>query len=75
MNYDMLAKQHVPQAQAGAGMNQTMTNIQLNKLRQMYPDMILYRQTPMDTQHRLPLKLTISPAPLYIKITLTTMFP
>ena len=55
--------------------NATMANIQLNKLRQMYPETIMYRQTPQDTQHRVPLKLQISPAPLYIKITLTNQFP
>ena len=29
----------------------------------------------MDTQHRVPLQLTISPAPLYIKVTLLNQFP
>ena len=29
----------------------------------------------MDTQHRVPLKLAISPAPLYIKVTLNAAFP
>ena len=74
----MLARQKQPQQQLGQQMamnNATMANIQINKLRQMYPEIILYKQTPMDTQHRVPLKLTISPAPLYIKITLTNQFP
>ena len=52
-----------------------MANIQVNKLRQMYPEIILYRQTAQDVQHRVPLKLTISPAPLYIKVTLSNQFP
>lgn len=55
--------------------NMTMANIQVNKLRQMYPEIILFKQTPQDVQHRVPLKLTISPAPLYIKITLSNQFP
>lgn len=41
----------------------------------MYPETILYKQTAQDTQHRVPLKLTISPAPLYIKVTLSPQFP
>ena len=52
-------------------MNATMANIQLNKLRQMYPNTLLFRQTPTDSQHRVPLQLNVSPAPLYIKITLS----
>ena len=55
--------------------NQTMANIQVNKVRQMYPDIVMYRQTATDTQHRIPLKLDISPAPLYIKVTLANAFP
>ena len=51
--------------------NETMMNIHVNKLRQMYPDIIVYRQTPQDTQYRVPIKLAISPAPLFIKITLS----
>jgi len=54
----------------GMNVNATMTNIQINKLRQLYPETMLYRQTQTDQQHRVPLKLNISPAPLYIKITL-----
>jgi len=55
--------------------NETMMNIHVNKLRQMYPDIIVYRQTPQDTQYRVPIKLSISPAPLFIKITLYHQFP
>ena len=76
-NYDMIARQQQQQMQRGGGqqMNATMANIQVNKLRQMYPNTLLYRQTPTDTQHRVPLQLSISPAPLYIKITLSNQFP
>jgi len=55
--------------------NATMANIQVNKLRQMYPQTLLYKQSEMDTQHRVPLQLSISPAPLYIKVTLSNQFP
>ena len=73
MNYDMLARQR--NTTIVQNNNATMANIQVNKLRQMYPDTILYKQTVADTQHRVPLKLSISPAPLFIKVTLTPQFP
>ena len=41
----------------------------------MYPELLVYRQTPQDTQYRVPIKLSVSPAPLYIKITLSHQFP
>ena len=70
--YDMMARQRAPQQMMQAQNNNiTMAQIHLSKLRQTYPETILYRQTQQDSQHRVPLKLSISPAPLYIKVTLS----
>ena len=43
INYDMLARHGNSHVNTGGMNNQTMANIQINKVRQIYPDIVMYR--------------------------------
>ena len=74
--YDAQSRQRRPTVQTGNS-NEFMRNIQVNKLRQVYPQAVLFNedhQTKTQT-YRVPFMLPISPTPLYVKCVLGSTFP
>jgi len=58
-----------------ANMLQTLKNLQVSALRTDFPQMVILKQTEATTEYRVPLQLSVSPQPLYIKVTLGQTFP
>ena len=75
-NYAAMQKRRGTQMQSNQN-NETMRNIQVCKLKQIYPQTVLFMEDPSTKtqQYRVPLMLPISPGPLFIKVTLGNQFP
>lgn len=74
----MLGRQQVTVQQQFNQQNQmfaTMRNIQISKLKQDYPDLVLLKESSVGHEYRVPLSLPVSSLPLYIKVVLTQNFP
>jgi hypothetical protein len=51
-------------------MNTNMQQLQVQKLTSSFPGTIFLKYSELGQQYRVPIKLTVSPEPLYLKITI-----
>lgn len=73
INYDALGRANVSdqqQAQRQEAMRGNIQQLQIQKLNAIYPGMIFLKYSEMGQEYRVPLKLSVSPEPLYLKVSI-----